>query len=100
MTRMMCLICVATLISNLPGMLVKLIDRESKYEALRLLGVLFYWSQFNMDFAIYAASNKQYREAYLLLVNDTLAVCWRGKRGASPSRLAVDQGNHQATSEL
>ncbi len=38
---------------------------------------LVYWSQFSSDFIIYAASNKQYRDAYLLLLSEAYSACKR-----------------------
>ena len=70
---MMGMVCTATLLVNIPIVLVKVVDSEGKNPALWSIAHLFYWLQFSTDFFIYSASNKQYREAYILLMK----VIWR-----------------------
>ncbi len=75
MTRMVFLMCTYTMLCNLPKVFLKLADFEGEQRAVRSIATAFYWSQFSGDFIIYAASNKQYREAYLLLLRDISMVC-------------------------
>ena len=66
--------CVYTILCNLPPTIMKMVEFEGELTLLRTLTMLIYWSQFSGNFVIYAATNKQYREAYLLVVNDFLEV--------------------------
>ena len=76
MTSMIGLICACTVACNLPPVLLKILDNEGEGVALRSVMYLIYWSQFSIDFVLYAASNKQYREAYLLLLKAILRHCY------------------------
>ncbi len=75
MTHMIGLICAATVCGNLPLVLQKLLDNEGQNSFLKAVVHLLYWSQFSLDFVIYAASNKQYREAYLLFLKEARLKC-------------------------
>ncbi len=71
MTHMLCLICATTVLSNIPAVVLKFVDSEGTGNAASKAAVqLIYFGQFSVDFVVYAASNKQYREAYLLLLED------------------------------
>ena len=59
--------CTCTVLTNLPMGLLKLADFHGELIVLRSVVMMIYWSQFCTDFIVYAASNKRYREAYLLL---------------------------------
>ena len=75
MTTMMCLICATTLFSNVPIIVTKIVDSESEFKSVKAVLQFFYWSQFSVDFLVYAASNKQYREAYLLFIKNVPCRC-------------------------
>ncbi len=92
MTRMICLMCTYTVLCNAPKVLLKMTDFEGELTVVRTLATAIYWSQFSGDFVIYAGSNKQYREAYLLLLNDTWAAL---RRTSFASQSAQDQGQLQ-----
>ena len=59
--------CAAYLASNLPKILLKGSRTDLAYPALDAASENVFLLQFTANFLIYAASNKQYREAYLLL---------------------------------
>jgi hypothetical protein len=49
-----------------------------------------YWMQFSFNFVVYAASNKQYREAYLLFLQNFIFCHHRGSRGAINDQASRD----------
>ncbi len=67
--------CTCTVLCNLPKVVLKLVDFSGEMAVVTCLSKLLYWLQFSGDFLIYAASNKQYREAYLLLLTDICCAC-------------------------
>ena len=52
-----------------------MLDRKGDNFWLRTLAYALYWSQFSVDFIIYVRSNKQYREAYIMLIRDMCCCC-------------------------
>ena len=93
MTRMVCLICTCTVMCNLPKGILKVADFRGELSLLRGLVTFLYWSQFSGDFIIYAASNKQYREAYMLLISDAWSAfkkcCGESEEEEEPNHLAL-----------
>ena len=67
---MILVVCFVYVAANLPKVVIKATraDAELPYLALALDNVLLL--QFTGNFVVYAASNKQYREAYLTLILD------------------------------
>ena len=51
-----------------------MLDLKGDNVWLRTLAYALYWSQFSVDFLIYARSNKQYRE-YIMLIRDMCCCC-------------------------
>ncbi len=68
LARTICLVCVSYLMSNLPKIALKWSQNEHGYPTLTAVFENVFLLQFTVNFVIYAASNKQYREAYLLLL--------------------------------
>ncbi len=72
MTTTICTICVLYLVCNLPVMLLKMVGSEYELTYVRFIFSLLYWFQYSLNFFVYAASNKQYREAYLLFLREAV----------------------------
>ena len=73
---MICTICLCYLISNVPGVILKVSDAASDFPTLAFICDNIFWMQYTLNFGVYAASNKQYREAYLLFLNEGLFCCF------------------------
>ena len=83
LSYMVYLICLSNLMSTLPAIVAKVIDSEGKYVAVRALFKSLHWLQYSTDFLIYAASNRQYRQAYVLFLK-TCCCCCRKKNEITP----------------
>ena len=55
----------------MPMTLRNMIDRNTKSALASLIIFLIYWSQYTINFIIYAACSKQYRRAYIMVLRLT-----------------------------
>ena len=70
MAKTICIMCLAFLICNMPK-IVYMSFGGKDYNDQAFLWVIFsslFWAQCSFNFVIYAASNKQFREAYFMFV--------------------------------
>jgi hypothetical protein len=87
MTKTICIICLCYLLCNFPVVFIRIFDID--------LGIIrhflssFYWMQYSFNFVVYAASNKQYREAYLLFLREAVFCLDREAMGPTSSRPVV-----------
>ena len=70
MGKTICTVCMGYLICNMPIIVYKFIQGKNinDYPYLLLLFSSLFWVQCSFNFIIYAASNKQYREAYFMFL--------------------------------
>ena len=64
MAKTICTICMSYLVCNLPIITLKFISGNDNNDIphIRLVISLLFWLQYSLNFVLYAASNKQYRE--------------------------------------
>ncbi len=82
---MICTICLCYFLCNVPLALLLLSGAGTSLSYARALAESIFSLQYSLNFVIYAASNKQYREAYRLLLESLARRCCR-------SGQAVGQG--------
>ena len=70
MAKTIGIICIAYLICNTPKIVFKSLwgNDHNDQVFLRLIFSSLFWAQCSFNFVIYAASNKQFREAYFMFV--------------------------------
>ena len=70
MAKTICTVCMGYLVCNMPIMIYRhTIGKNAKGSPyLKLIFATLYWVQCSVNFIIYAASNKQYREAYFMFL--------------------------------
>ena len=70
MAKTICTVCMGYLICNMPIIVYKLIggDKVNDNPYLHLIFASLFFVQCSFNFIIYAASNKQYREAYFMFL--------------------------------
>ena len=70
MAKTICIVCMGYLVCNMPIMIYRhTIGKNAKGSPyLKLIFATLYWVQCSVNFIIYAASNKQYREAYFMFL--------------------------------
>ena len=83
LTVMVCAVCTSYLIDNLPAVGLRIIN-QNYMESPVLASICdnIFGTQFTLNFVAYAASNKQYREAYLLFIQEVVFCCrsrWSGR---------------------
>ena len=87
LTVMVCAVCASYLIANLPAVGLRIIN-QNYVESPVLASVCdnIFGTQFTLNFVVYAASNEQYREAYLLFIQEVV-FCSRGRWSQSSGRI-------------
>ena len=70
MAKTICKVCMGYLVCNMPIMIYKHTRGKNANDSpyLKLAFATLYWFQCSFNFIIYAASNKQYREAYFMFL--------------------------------
>ena len=70
MAKTICTVCMGYLICNMPIIVYKSIRGKNVNDSPYILLILssLFWVQCSFNFIIYAASNKQYREAYFMFL--------------------------------
>ncbi len=58
---MVCAICASYISCNIPVFVVKVFELDHSHPYLNAAMLSLFWTQYSMNFVIYAASNKQYR---------------------------------------
>jgi hypothetical protein len=81
MATTICIICFCYLCCNVPPVFIRIFDVNLGFLSHFLSS--FYWMQYSLNFVVYAASNKQYREAYLLFLRE--AVFCLDREAAGPA---------------
>ncbi len=61
LTTMVCRICLCYMLANLPMMGINISGKQHDWPTAWYICEVLYWTQYSMNFIIYAASNKQYR---------------------------------------
>ncbi len=95
MTRTIGIICASYIACNVPPILLKIISPTSKLFGLGRFTRFMHESKYSLNFAIYAASNKQYREAYLLFLSDARRTLCKQVRSDSVASAANTTQNPQ-----
>jgi hypothetical protein len=70
MTTTICIICLCSILFNVSAIVIRTLDIDTGH--LNNLFHSFYWLQFSFNVFVYAASNKQYREAYRLFLREVI----------------------------
>ena len=96
MAKTICTVCMGYLVCNMPIMIYRhTIGQNAKGSPyLKLIFATLYWVQCSVNFIIYAASNKQYREAYFMFLrvgvfklnDDPYFSTTTSNRGANPRK--------------
>ncbi len=87
LTRMVCLICVGYGLCSAPLTAMFFLDANTGVggrwwiRVARLAAENIFLLQYSFNFVVYAASNKQYREAYKLLFERLSGCCHASKQG-------------------
>ena len=70
MAKTICTVCMGYLVCNMPIMIFRhtMGKKANDFPYLKLVCATLYWFQCSFNFIIYAASNKQYREAYFMFL--------------------------------
>lgn len=70
MAKTICTVCMGYLVCNMPIMIYRHTMGKNANDSpyLKLVCATLYWFQCSFNFIIYAASNKQYREAYFMFL--------------------------------
>ena len=88
-------ICASYILCNIPVFVIKVLDLDHSHPYLFATLMSLFWTQYSMNFVIYAASNKQYRCVSLVLqkfvVNLTL-IYFQGGLPHLPKRDIVFSG--------
>ena len=91
MAKTISTVCMGYLICNMPIILYKFLMRGNYNPYILLVFSTLYWIQCSFNFIIYASTNKQYKEAFVLFI--TMAVCRMNKASTTS---ANSPGNHLA----
>ncbi len=84
------IICTSFVLCNLPEILVNVFDPNSSHHALSCVANVLWHANYSFNFVIYAASNRQYREAYSLFLRDSCCCCCgNGKKDVGDRREQV-----------
>jgi hypothetical protein len=70
MTTTICIICLCSILFNVSAIVIRTLDIDTGH--LNNLFHSLYWLQFSFNVFVYAASNKQYREAYRLFLREVV----------------------------
>ena len=84
MATTICIICLGYFFCNIPSIVIltfKIVPGNNLFNLIQCLN----WLQFSFNFVVYAARNKQYREAYKLFLHDVL-FCRKARRQNSSVR--------------
>ena len=103
MAKTICTVCMGYLICNMPIIVYKLIRGKNVNDNPYLLLIFssLFWVQCSFNFIIYAASNKQYREAYFMFLrvavfrldDDPYFSTVTSNRGTNRRKRTVGQSN-------
>ncbi len=89
-TSMICTICLCYLACNAPFVAVTLSGVGRKAPIVRKITENVFFMQYTLNFVVYAASNKQYREAYLFFLGRAFGRSGSGQL-AAPNALGAQE---------
>ena len=98
MTRTIGTICAAFLVCNLPAIIHKALDPRGTCLFLSHAFKVLFHVNYSFNFVIYAASSRQYREAYLLFLNDCILSC--GKSDSLNKESSNQGGGRQQQNQV
>ena len=73
MTFTVFVVCFVFTLTCMPATFWTLIDAKTESQVPLTVVLMVYWTQYAINFMIYALTSKQFRKAYLLLIKDTFS---------------------------